>query len=294
MHACKTKKVLILSSVFIARANEFDVDQALRRAFGFFKLHFKSEAVAIKLNLCSLKLRETAATSDPLVVEQLVKVLNEYGATVRLVESDSTDTDVDLAFDYLGFKALEKKYDVKCVNISRDSYSRKMIDGYHLKSVKVSKTIEEAGFFISHPKLKTHTMLSLTAALKNQFGCIMKARKSVFHPHIHEVISDVNLAFKPDLVVMDGIIAMTKYGPTQGIPKRLNMLVTSEDPVAIDCFGANVLGLNPNSIPYMKLAYKKGLGDMNYKLYGDSVDDLKVKNFYFGMISTLLRHFISF
>lgn len=36
--------------------------------------------------------------------------------------------------------------------------------------------------------------------------------------------------------------------------------LNSEDPVAADAVGANILGLNPLSVPHLKLAQEKGLG----------------------------------
>jgi len=264
------------SEIFVCRTGEFNVYNALKEAFNFLGISFNFDVVAIKLNLCSLKLRETGATSDPIVVEQLVKILNENNVRVRLIESDSSSKDADLAFKYLGFKNLEKKYDVKCVNLSKDEFSIKKIDGYCLKSVKMPRTIETADFFITHPKLKTHSSMKvhLTVALKNQFGCLMKKNKSVYHPRIHEIIADVNQAFTPDLTIMDGIIAMTGYGPTNGIPQRLNLLFTSRDPVAVDALGARIFGFNPSSIKHIKLASKKGLGNIDSILYGDSIENL--------------------
>jgi len=264
------------SRIFVSRTDEFNVYTALKEALNSLEISFHFDVAAIKLNLCSLKLRETGATSDPIVVEQLVQLLNENNVRVRLVESNSASKDADLAFEYLGFKNLEKKYDVKCVNLSKDDFAIKKIDGYYLKSVKMPKALETADFFITHPKLKIHSSMGvrLTGALKNQFGCLMKKKKSFYHPMIHEVIADVNQAFTPDLTIMDGIIVMTGYGPTNGIPHRLEMLFTSRDPVAVDALGARIFGFNPSSIKYIKLASKKGLGNIDSILCGDSIENV--------------------
>jgi uncharacterized protein (DUF362 family) len=263
-----------MSSIFVSQTDEYNVFHALKNAFDFFRIRFDFKVAAVKLNLCSLKMRETGATSDPIVVEQMVKILNNEGVHVRLVESNSASRDADLAFEYLGFKSLEKKYDVKCINLSRDEFSIKKIDdGYYLKSVQVPKAIETADFFITHPKLKTHSSMGvrLTGGLKNQFGCLMKKDKASYHSMIHEVIADVNEAMTPNLAVMDAIISMTGYGPTTGMPLRLNQLIVSQDSVAIDAFGAQLFGFNPDSIKYLRLASKKSLGNMNSVLYGDRI-----------------------
>ena len=261
------------SKIFLSNTDEFGCYFALKRAIKSLGINLNFKKAIIKINLCSLRPRETGSTSDPIVVEQLVKLLNEFGIQVILVESSSYGRDADLLFSYLGFKSLEKKYDVKCVNLSRDDYSVKKIDGYYLKSIRVARTMESADFFITHPKLKTHTSLGvrLTGALKNQFGCLMDKKKVAYHPVIHEVIADVNQIFNPDLTVMDAIIAMTGYGPTTGIPQRMNLLLTSVDPVATDALGAKLFGYNPRTIKYLKLAERKRLGSTKFKAVGDKI-----------------------
>lgn len=261
------------SIVLISGTNEFDAYYAIKKAFDFFKIKLNLDRVAIKLNLCSVKFRETGATSDLIVVEHLVRFLNERGIRVSLVESNSGSKNADLAFEYLGFKKLEKKYDVKCVNLSRDDYIIKKIDGYFLNKVKIPRTLESADYFITHPKLKTHSSMKLhiTGALKNQFGCLMKLKKESYHTMIHEVIADVNQAFTPDFTIMDSIIAMTGYGPTNGIPQRLNLLITSQDPVAVDALGAKIFGFNPHSLKFLRLASRKGLGSLESVLYRDNM-----------------------
>ncbi len=270
------QKSKIMSKIFVSKTDEFNVYSALNKALKFLRVRFNFKVAAVKLNLCSLKLRETGATSDPIVVEQIVRILNENNIQVRLVESDSASKDADLAFKYLGFKSLEKMYDVKCVNLSKDEFSVRNIDGYYLKSVKVPKNLETAEFFITHPKLKTHSSMEvrITGALKNQFGCLTRADKSVYHPRIHEIIADVNQIFAPDLTIMDAIIAMTGYGPTDGIPQRLNMLFTSRDPVAIDALGARIFRINPLSIKYIRLASRKGIGNIESILSGDHIENV--------------------
>lgn len=276
--------------MLVTRGNELTTYPALEKAAQLWGLSFKSRDVVIKLNLCALKSPESGATSDPAVVEEIVKFLIDRGSRVYLVESNSSATDADLAFKYLGFKQFEKNYDVKCINLSDDDFTIHQINGYYLKKVAVSKTIENADLFISHPKLKMHSKISFTGALKNQFGCLRRANKHIYHPRIHDVIADANLVFKPHFVIMDGIIAMVGYGPTEGTPHRLNMLAFSNDPVAIDCFGANVLGFREKSIGYIDKAFKKGIGNMNYIAFGNygNVDFQRYYNrFIFSSAQTL-------
>jgi uncharacterized protein (DUF362 family) len=278
------------SKVFVSDTDEFGSYEAIKKAFRFLGVNLNFKNVAIKLNLCSLKPRESGAISDLIVVEQLVKLLNDNGVSVRLVESNSGSKDADLAFEYLGFKDLEKKYDVKCVNLSKESFSVKNLDGYYLKKVRIPKTLENTEFFISHPKLKTHSSMKVrvTGSLKNQFGCLTGNNKAIYHPFIHEVIADINTVFHPNLTIMDSIIAMTGYGPTDGNPQRLNLLFTSTDPVAVDALAARVFGYNPMDIRYLRLSSNKGLGNIDSLVLGNKIEPRKVE---MGINNFIMRSF---
>lgn len=282
-----------MSNLFICATDEFNCYSAIEKAFSSLKIKPDFKNAVIKLNLCSLKLRETGITSDPIVVEQIIKFLNDHNVHVILVESDSASKNADLAFEFLGFKALEKRYDVKCVNLSKDEFLVKKIDGYYLKSIEVPQTIAKADFFITHPKLKTHSSMKirLTGALKNQFGCLRNRNKALYHTAIHEVIADVNLAFIPQLAIMDAIIAMTGYGPSAGIPERLNLMLVSPDLVAIDSLGAKMFGFNPYSIKYIELASKKKIGEINSKIIYVQSKNIRNANLDMHINPVIMRSF---
>jgi uncharacterized protein (DUF362 family) len=75
---------------------------------------------------------------------------------------------------------------------------------------------------------------------------------------------------KPALTIVDANLVMEgNYGPTYGSPKKLGLLIASNDLVAADSFCARLFGLNPKSIGYIKKAAIKKLGSTKYKLVAD-------------------------
>lgn len=228
--------------------------------------------VAIKPNLCCIKSFETGATTDPHVVEEIIRCLkDDYGVTsIYIVESDATQVLADMAFKLLGYERLSKKLDVQLVNLSKSPFCVKDFpENAFLKKIKFPRLMEEAGFFISVPKIKTHGETSFTTALKNQFGCNPYPNKSKFHKRLNDAIVDLNVAFKPDLVIVDGIIAMGGYrGPTEGVPIRMNTLIFGRDPVAIDHLVARIMGIAPNSVRYLIEAERRGVGTTDYTTVG--------------------------
>jgi predicted dehydrogenase len=120
-------------------------------------------------------------------------------------------------------------------------------------------------------------MTGITCILKNQFGITPIKKKSQYHTNLSEVIYDLNLLKKPDLSLIDGIIAMEGSGPVDGIPKPIGLLIAGNDPVATDHACARIMGIPMRMIPSLKLALKKGLGSKKYKVVGVDLEKVKDK-----------------
>jgi len=253
-----------------------DIYACVKRGFdsmGDLKLGSDS-IVMIKPNLCCIKPPETGATTDPRVVEGIIRCLkNEYGVTsIYIVESDGSQVLADMAFKLLGYERLAKKLDVKLVNLSKSPFSVKVFaENAFLKKIRFPRIMEEASFFISVPKIKTHGAFGtyLTSTLKNQFGCNPDPHKSKLHKRLHDAIVDLNVAFKPDLVIVDGIVTMGGYrGPVDGVPIRMNTLIFGRDPVAVDHLVSRIMGIDPNSVRYLVKAERRGVGTTEYTTVG--------------------------
>jgi len=133
---------------------------------------------------------------------------------------------------------------------------------------------------ISLPKLKTHALTRLTGSIKNQFGCIPGILKGEYHVKLPDVnnfaqmLVDLNLFLKPRLYIMDGIMAMEGNGPRGGRPKRMDVLLFSSDPVALDATVCRMIGLEPQSVPTIEAGMKSGLGtcmETNIEMLGDDL-----------------------
>jgi len=228
--------------------------------------------VAIKPNLCCIKSHETGATTDPRVVEAIITFLkSEYGVkSIYVVESDGGQVLADMAFKLLGYERLCNKLDARAINLSKcPSAIRKFPQNVFLKEIKIPDVMEKADFFISVPKIKTHGYRSFTSTLKNQFGCNPDPHKGKFHARLKDAIVDLNVAFKPDLVVVDGIVALGGYrGPVSGVPIRMDTLAFGRDPVAMDYLVARLMGIEPSTVEYLVEAKRRGIGTSEYKTEG--------------------------
>lgn len=239
-----------------------------------------NDVVVIKPNLCCIKGAETGATTDPRVVEGIIKYLQkEFGVSdITIAESDGTQVLADMAFKLLGYESLSKRLNVKLVNLSKISSSYKEFGGnVFLKKVKYPGVMERANWLISVPKIKRHALCLFGGAMKNQYGCNPYPKKSIYHKHLHDCIVDLTSVFKPQLIVVDGIVAMEGTGPVDGIPIKLNTLIFGRDVVAVDHLIARIVGVNPNKVKYFVEALRRGLGTTNYQTVGTSPGEIEKK-----------------
>ncbi len=136
------------------------------------------------------------------------------------------------------------------------------------------------------PTVKTHVFTTTTGAMKNAFGGLLNERRHWTHPVIHETLVDLLMIQKkihPGLfAVMDGTFAGDGPGPRCMIPHVKNVILASHDQVAIDAVAARMMGFDPMSIKYIRLAHELGLGvgdPAEIEIRGD--DSAARKNWHF-------------
>ncbi len=114
------------------------------------------------------------------------------------------------------------------------------------------------------PTVKTHVFTTTTGAMKNAFGGLLNERRHWTHPVIHETLVDLLMIQKKIhrgvFAVMDGTFAGDGPGPRCMVPHVKNVLLASADQVAIDAVAAKLMGLDPMSIKFIRLAHDLGLG----------------------------------
>ncbi len=128
------------------------------------------------------------------------------------------------------------------------------------------------------PTAKCHLYTTTTGAIKNAFGGLLNTHRHYTHTWIHETLVDL-LAIQKEIhrglfAVMDATTAGNGPGPRTMTPVVKNLILASADQVAIDAVAAHLMGFDPLSIPYLRMAHEDGLGvgDVrDIELVGDDV-----------------------
>jgi len=133
------------------------------------------------------------------------------------------------------------------------------------------------------PTLKTHVFTEMTGAMKNAFGGLLHLKRHWTHSVIHETLVDlltIQKEIHPGIfAVMDGAIAGDGPGPRAMRPHLTNLLLASRDQVAIDATAAKLMGFDPLTIKFIKLADEAKLGNGDprcIELVGDDVSNVNL------------------
>jgi uncharacterized protein (DUF362 family) len=133
------------------------------------------------------------------------------------------------------------------------------------------------------PTLKTHVFTEMTGAMKNAFGGLLHLKRHWTHSVIHETLVDlltIQKEIHPGIfAVMDGTISGDGPGPRAMRLKVTNLMLASRDQVAIDATAARLMGFDPLTIKFIRLANdaKLGNGDPRcIELVGDDVSGVNL------------------
>jgi uncharacterized protein (DUF362 family) len=163
----------------------------------------------------------------------------------------------------LGYTRLAAEKNIPLLDLNTERLSKKENHEYLRWPTMYLPSILDDVFLLSVPVLKAHTLADVTLTMKNMMGCCPPSHfqgngnwgKSAFHQQIHEAIFDLNRYRTPDFTLLDASIGMAEahlWGAHCDPP--VNMLVASTDPVALDSYGASLLGHDWQRIKYIQLA----------------------------------------
>lgn len=243
-----------------------DLKDDIKKSLEFIKWkdRVKSDStIFIKPNFTYPYYKEGVTTS-PDLIKSFLEILKDRTDNVILGESDGGNHSftADDAFKGHNMPEICKETGVELVNLSKLP-SRKVEDEISGKKVKVQLPellLDDVDCFISVPVLKVHVMTNVTLSMKNLWGCYPDTMRGLHHKNLGHKLTLITKALNPQLVLMDATYALDGHGPMYGEPKQLDMILSSNNPVAIDALGTAVMGIPLETVEHILLAEKEGLG----------------------------------
>lgn len=260
------------------------LQKTLELCDGFTDLN-PSDRVTIKPNLVAwdgtFPIAPFGVYTTTRLVEDLIICLKDFGCKHITVGEGSVQIRKDMgtlaAFEGLGYKELEKKYDISLVDFNQSETTEFPYHGKH--TLHIAKEAVETDFFINFPVLKTHGQTKVSLGLKNLKGCLKPQSKR----HCHTPGAKLEFAFshiadfiKPSLTIIDGIYALEKGALHFGNAYRKDIIIASKDILAADLMGAKIVGYGAEQIEHFH-HYSKRTGQSlsldNYEIKGENIEE---------------------
>ncbi len=282
------------SPVALTRCDGYDrpevrraLDDLLAPLGGMRAFVHPGERIALKPNCLLGTAPERAITTHPAVVRAVAQAVSEAGAHPVLVESPgpatmNTERALRRVFAKTGLLAMAEEIGLE-VSLDTESEAVSAPDSVLVKRVEVLRALRRADGVISLSKLKTHTYMTFTGAVKNLFGAIPGYGKAGFHAGLSDpdrfadMLLDLADVVAPRLSIMDGVVGLEGDGPgTGGRPRELGVLFAGEDPVAVDQAACRLVGIDAAAVPVLRAAARRGRAALDSlpPILGESLEDL--------------------
>jgi uncharacterized protein (DUF362 family) len=223
----------------------------------------KRKLIIIKPNLVNST--PFPVTTSPDMISTLVKYIRKHSKARLIIAEGCGDAYLDTGqvFHRLGYLDLAADHGLELVDFNQESLTMLRNPQCMVLPRIYLPRIALKGFLISVPVLKMHSLAGVTLAMKNMLGLAPPEyyqqggswKKSFFHGQMHRSIFELNLYRKPDLSIIDATVGMAEYhlgGRTCHPP--VNRIIAGYDPVAVDSYGAGLLGLSWKDIPHIRMA----------------------------------------
>ena len=249
----------------------------------------KEKPILIKPNYLNSRHPSTGITTDGRVIEGVIKFFKKHKKGEIIVGEGSGFSNTFEAYKNAGVDIIAEKHKIKLIDLNKDDFiETKPKDPLNLKKVKIANSALNSTI-ISVPKLKPHRIAGVSLSIKNMMGAMTP--KGSMHSRLSKNIADLASIIKPELAVIDGIIAGEGH-ESSGEPLKMDLVIAGLDPVAVDAVGASVMGIDPNDVKHLIFAEKKGLGTIDLdqiEILGEQIESVQ-KKFKRSVLSKFLVH----
>ena len=242
------------SRVAILHAERYyhELDQSLAAGLRLFPINVRDKTVVLKPNLVDYTPGD-AINTHPMLVLAAAESFRCLGARYVIVaEGPGHQRDTQLVLSQSGYQQYLRDEKIRFVDLNRDELIRTPLGSRYMgiRDLWLPRTVLQADFLVSMPKIKTHHWAGVTLSMKNLFGIVPGARygwpKNILHwKGIQESVLDLCATVPVHFVIADGIVTMEGNGPLNGTPRELGKIVLADDLVAADSTCARLMGLDP-------------------------------------------------
>jgi uncharacterized protein (DUF362 family) len=224
----------------------------------------RGEVVVVKPNIGWDRPPSMAATTNPEVVAEVVRLCKEAGARLVIV-TDVSCNEARASFERSGIEAAARQAGATVILPEPHRFKNANLGGDVLTEWPVLEPFLTADKVINVAVAKHHSLTGVTLGMKNWYG-IIGGQRNRLHQRIHESLVDLTGFVVPALTIIDGYRVLARNGPTGGsladVEERKTLIATA-DPIAADAYAAKAFfDLDPPQLAFLRLGEARKLGTM--------------------------------
>jgi len=247
------------------------VTRAVELVGGMNTFVSSGDVVFVKPNISWDRPPEQGATTNPAVVETVVRLVLEAGAK-KVIVADNTCNDARRCYVHSGIKEAAEKAGADVPFMEKRKFVETNIGGKAVRKWDVYREVLDADKIINVPVAKHHGLSGVTLSMKNLMGLVGGARNRM-HQRLDTSIVDLLAFFRPSLTILDAVRILVEHGPQGGTIKdarKLDTVAACVDPVKIDAWGITILdeahgGRPPADFAFIRDAEERGLGTSDFR-----------------------------
>lgn len=229
---------------------------------------------------------ERAIITHPEFTRQVLSLLKNLN--LKITVGDDIQAREKDGFLLSGYRQICEEMGIRLVNLKEIGFREVDCNGQLLKKTYISSLLLESDYIVNLPKLKTHSFTVYTGAVKNMFGIIPYGLRLSYHRRYQknemfsQMLVDIFSCAPPHLTIMDAVVAMEGEGPSGGNPRKMGIILASEDAVALDAVATKITGYDPLDIPSTQNAHDRGFGIgklEEIEILGEKIQDVEAKDF---------------
>lgn len=244
------------------------VQQAIEALGGMNRFVKRGDVVWVKPNIGWDRAPETAANTNPEMVRKIIQMCFDAGAkTVKV--GDNPVHVAQKTYESSGIASVSRAAGARVVFLDKSRFRDTALpEAEKVKEIPVYPEILDADLVINVPVVKHHVLATLTMCMKNYMGVIENRR--FFHQDLPTCIADISQFMQPKarLHILDGVRILTAHGPSGGKLEDVRTTMTvaaGTDIVALDAWGAELIGRKPEDIGSIVKGQERGLGKIDYR-----------------------------
>lgn len=238
----------------IALVKTNDRAEGVRRAMELLSINpARDEQVFLKPNFNSAD--PSPGSTHPDTLRALTTGLLNMGARSITIGDRSGMGNTEAVMRQLGVFGLAEEFGLQTYVFDDldevDWVVQRSSDFYWADGYAVPRILLDSACVVQTCNLKTHQYGGhFTLSLKNAVGFAAKSTRpggynymQELHnsPYQRQMIAEINMAYRPSLIVMDGVEAFVEGGPAKGKKVSSEVVLAGTDPVAMDAVGVAIL-----------------------------------------------------